>query len=159
MPFQRHNDHHSGDTIDRINKATGALHDFSSSQFTYLGTIMYIVGAVIGLMLVWFPSLYFMVAILCIGFIFIHYSDKKIVPFLAERNIAQNKVAARLFDYLSNIRTVITLRFGKESVLSLEKKIDHSYSPFEKSNVKGEMKWFIMNIFLNIGNISMLGTY
>lgn len=40
LPMVRHTDNHSGETIDRINKASDALRRFGSSISQYVGTFI-----------------------------------------------------------------------------------------------------------------------
>lgn len=45
LPAAWHADHHSGDTIDKIQKGTDALYDYSSRTFEFLGSILRLLSA------------------------------------------------------------------------------------------------------------------
>jgi ABC-type multidrug transport system fused ATPase/permease subunit len=55
LPIERHTDNHTGTTIDKITKATGALERFASWIFSTVGTFISLVGALValGLILPW----------------------------------------------------------------------------------------------------------
>jgi ATP-binding cassette subfamily B protein len=53
LPLSRHNDHHSGETIDQFSRANDALRDFSGSNFMYITTVMRFVTSIAMLVRIW----------------------------------------------------------------------------------------------------------
>ncbi|MEK7110881.1 MAG: hypothetical protein AAB867_03440, partial [Patescibacteria group bacterium] len=49
LPIEWHVDHHSGDTIDKIEKGTGALFDFARSSFEIIQAIVLLATAYVAL--------------------------------------------------------------------------------------------------------------
>lgn len=143
-------DHHSGDTIDKLTKATQALQDFAWSIFMYIGTIVTFLGSIIALMMirpwigVWLIVLWILVVAL------ITYFDKVIVAAIKEKNIFQNKVTSLLVDYLTNIKTLITLRFLEPTEQMVARSIDHSYPAYRTQVRVNELKWFITDTLLQV---------
>ena len=72
--------------------------------------------------------------------------DKYLVKTLKEINKKEHSVAACLYDYISNINTVITLRLEKLAKNELVKKILNIFPVFRKNIVMNELKWFTINI-------------
>jgi len=46
LPMSRHTDHHSGETIDQVNKAVDALQAFSGNNYMYTSTVLKFVSSV-----------------------------------------------------------------------------------------------------------------
>ncbi|MFT4032901.1 MAG: ABC transporter ATP-binding protein [Siphonobacter sp.] len=142
LPVKWHQDHHSGATINRIRKAYEALKEFFQNGFMYLhafAKFLFSLGAML-----YFSPLYG-----CIGVIIgvftlwiIFKFDKPFVRTLDEVNEREHVVSATLFDSLSNIITVITLRLEKSMETGLMGKVAAIFSPFRKNAVINEWKWF-----------------
>jgi hypothetical protein len=62
---------------------------------------------------------------------------------LQEINAYGNKVAARVFDYLSNVITVITLRLKGTVKKEVDKRLMDSYSVEKRSVLLNENNWSI----------------
>jgi hypothetical protein len=76
--------------------------------------------------------------------------DKKLIPQYREIFDRENKVASLLHDYISNIRTVITLHFETLAKHELILKIERIF-PIKKQNfILNELKWFSTNMFIDI---------
>jgi ATP-binding cassette, subfamily B, bacterial len=143
LPVKWHQDHHSGATINRIRKAYEALKHFFQDGFMYLYTVNKFVFS-IGAML------YFSPLFGCIGIILgmvtiwvIMKFDKPFMETLDEVNEKEHILSATLFDSLSNIITVITLRLEKSMQTGLLHKIQAVWKPFHRNVVINEWKWFV----------------
>lgn len=55
-----------------------------------------------------------------------------------------------LFDFLSNIKTVITLRFEHRALATLKQKVAAIYPVFRHYTVLNEWKWFSMDMLMSI---------
>ncbi|HEV2354399.1 MAG TPA: ABC transporter ATP-binding protein [Puia sp.] len=148
LPVKWHQDHHSGATINRVRKAYEALREFFDRGFMYVNVITKLLFSV-GAMLYFLP-LYGTIA-LCLGAmnIFIIRSfDKPFVRTLEEVNEKEHIVSATLFDSLSNIMTVITLRLERSMETGLMKKFQQIFRPFRRNAVINEWKWFWAEIVI-----------
>lgn len=142
LPMQWHQDHHSGDTINRINKAALALYDFSQSQFLYIGFFISFLGPLIALL---FVSPYVTLLALVSGIatmLVIRRYDKVIVPLLIQENEMEHKFSSGFFDYVSNITTIISLRIGERTRAELRRRKEAIYPTLRKYIVVNEWKWF-----------------
>ena len=142
LPLAWHTDHHSGDTIDKVEKGTNAIFSFSESTFEFIDAFGRIIISFVALI---FLDLYSaMVVIVTSAFIFyiMLYYDRKIVPGYSIVNKLENKTSAKIFDIISNITTVIILRIENLVFKSISKSIDLPFPQFRKNNVNNELKWF-----------------
>lgn len=71
----------------------------------------------------------------------------------------ENKVSALLFDYISNVRTVITLHIQQLSQNQLKTRIMHIL-PILKPNINwNEFKWFTLSMLTSILIFLVIFTY
>jgi ATP-binding cassette, subfamily B, bacterial len=150
LPAKWHQDNHSGSTISKLQKAYLALRDFFQNGFIYLhsfgkflfsfAAMLYfsplfgIIGVAIGIFTVWI----------------IRKFDKPFIRSLREVNAREHEVSSSLFDSLSNIVTVITLRLEKRIKTSFMNKISEVGAPF-KYNVRiNEWKWFTAQMLVGL---------
>lgn len=148
LPVSWHKDHHSGATINRIRKAYEALKEFFQSGFTYLHTLLKclfsfaamlyfspvfgIIGVGLGILTVWVIMTF----------------DKPFIKTLEETNEREHVVSSTLFDSLSNIITVITLRLEKQMQSSLMSKVMAVLPPFRRNIRINEWKWFVASMLV-----------
>lgn len=150
LPVKWHQDHHSGSTINRVRKAYESLKDFFQNGFIYLhafGKFVFSFAAML-----YFSPLFGSIGVL-IGaftvFIIIKF-DKPYIKSLKEYNEKDNIVSSNLFDSLSNIVTVITLRLEKSMESSFMKKVMDSFPPFKRNAVVNEWKWFCAQMLVGL---------
>jgi ABC-type multidrug transport system fused ATPase/permease subunit len=74
--------------------------------------------------------------------------DRPFVKALNEVNEKEHVVSATLFDSLSNIMTVITLRLERSMETGLMNKVRAIFSPFRRSFVINEWKWFVAEMII-----------
>src|SRR5687767_6357799 len=143
LPVKWHQDHHSGSTINRIRKAYEALKEFFGKGFMYIHALGKLVFSVIAML--YFSPLFGGIGIL-LGFFTIWVImkfDKPFIKTLEEVNEREHVVSSTLFDSLSNIMTVITLRLEKSMETGLLSKIQLIARPFRKNAAINEWKWFV----------------
>src|SRR3989339_846798 len=87
-------------------------------------------------------SLVFSLIILWITITF----DKRIVQCYKEVNIFSNKLSASIFDYLSNIFTVVTLRLKKTVEKEIDYRLSASYDVEKRKAFLLEAKWGFASI-------------
>ena len=150
LPVKWHQDHHSGSTINRIRKAYDALKEFFDEGFKYIHALSKFVFSVIAML--WFSPLYGGIGIL-LGILtiwLIMKFDKPFIRTLNEVNEKEHVVSSTLFDSLSNIMTVITLRLEKSMETGLLAKVQQILNPFRKNVVINEWKWFVADTLVTL---------
>ncbi len=148
LPVNWQQDHHSGATINRVRKAYEALRDFFDRGFMYVYSIMKFVVSV-GAML-YFVPLYGSIAIGLgiLNYLIIRKFDRPFVKALDEVNEKEHIVSAALFDSLSNIMTVITLRLERSMETGLMNKVGAIFKPFRRGYLMNEWKWFCAEMMI-----------
>ena len=148
LPVKWHQDHHSGATINRIRKAYEALRDFFDRGFIYIYALTKFLFSVTAMLN--FYTLFGRIAdALGVLTIFvIRGFDKPFVRALDEVNEREHVVSSTLFDSLSNIMTVITLRLEKSMETGLLGKVRRILQPFRRSALINEWKWFCAEMLI-----------
>jgi ATP-binding cassette, subfamily B, bacterial len=145
-----HQDHHSGATINRLQRAYDALRSFFDRGFLYIYTITKFVLSIAAIL--YFSPLFGSVAI-SLGLLniwIISRFDKPFIKTLKQVHLKEHAVTSNLFDTLSNIRTVITLRLEKSMVKGLLHKVRLVFHPFRKNAVINEWKWFTAEMMITL---------
>lgn len=148
LPVRWHQDHHSGATINRVRKAYEALREFFDRGFMYVYALTKFTFSVVAML--YFSPLYGTIAVamgVCTIFV-IRTFDKPFIKALDEVNEREHIVSATLFDSLSNIMTVITLRLERSMETGLLNKVRDIFRPFRKSAVINEWKWFCAEMMI-----------
>ena len=148
LPAKWHQDHHSGSTINRIRKAYEALRSFFDGGFTSVYAISRLAVSLTAMLIVapLFGCIAAALGALTIAIIM--RFDKPIIKTQEEVNEAEHVVSATLFDSLSNIMTVVTLRLEQSMENGLAAKIQHLLHPFRRNALINEWKWFVADILV-----------
>lgn len=148
LPVKWQQDNHSGATINRIRKAYEALKDFFQNGFMYLYALTKFVSSFVAMLL--FSPLFGGIGIVlgAITVWIIFKFDKPFIKSVDDTNEREHVVSSTLFDSLSNIITVITLRLEKRMEKSLLEKVKDVYSPFIRSVKINEWKWFVADMLV-----------
>lgn len=142
LPVKWHQDHHSGATISRLQKAHGSLRDFYQNGFIYIHSFSKFVLS-FGAMLYFSPLFGAIgVAIGAVTVYIIMCFDRPFIKTLREVNEKEHQVSSTLFDSLSNIVTVITLRLESRIKAGYFDKLAAVFPPFRRNVVINEWKWF-----------------
>ncbi|WP_205511813.1 ABC transporter ATP-binding protein [Longitalea arenae] len=150
LPVKWHQDHHSGSTINRIRKAYEALREFFDKGFMYVHALAKMIFSVAAML--YFSPLFGSIGILLgiITIALIMKFDKPFIKTLDEVNEKEHVVSSTLFDSLSNIMTVITLRLEQSMESGLLKKVQSIVRPFRKNAVINEWKWFVADMMVSL---------
>ncbi|MDX1941225.1 MAG: ABC transporter ATP-binding protein [Saprospiraceae bacterium] len=144
LPVKWHQDHHSGATINRIRKAYEALKEFFQDGFMYAHALAKFFFSFAAML--YFAPIFGFVALLlgiCVVIIILKF-DKPYIKTLEEVNEGEHVVSSTLFDSLSNIITVITLRLQKRMESGLLQKVSNIFPPFRRNIRINEWKWFVV---------------
>lgn len=150
LPVKWHQDHHSGSTINRIRKAYEALRQFFEGGFMYLHALSKLVFSIAAM--IWFSPLYggigFLLGAITVWTIF--KFDRPYIRANQEVNEREHEISATLFDSLSNILTVITLRLENRVQAGLMSKVAALLPPFKRSALINETKWFFADMLVGL---------
>ena len=149
LPMRWHEAHHSGDTIQRVNKAGLALHGFSQSQFIYLQNLVSLVGPIAALFLLSMPTgLAALLGYAIIAVVLVRF-DRRMVRLGREEITTEGRYTASLVDCLGNVSTVLTLRLQEATRRLIGGKLAEVFVPQRRSVVVNETKWCAIDLLNN----------
>jgi len=150
LPMNWHQSHHSGETIDQVSRAASAMADFADTGTLVLQIFAKFIGAVV-MMSIFMPKagvVVFTTAAIAVAIIVVF--DKVLVPLYDEGNKTLNKVASKVQDYLTNIRTVLSLRLEDRVADEVAQQMLKLRPITKKTSILMESKWFTANILVDI---------
>lgn len=154
-----HRDNTSGDSIDRIEKGTTALFNFSSMTYEIIDTIVRLVSSYIALAYFNIHAGYLILFVLIITITIIVKFDAVLQPKYRELNRKENHIASRIFDTISNITTVIILRIEKMVASDIGRTIIRPFTLFKKTVAISETKWFLVSMASALMIFLVIGSY
>ena len=175
LPVKWHKDHHSGDTIDKVNKGSSAIHSFSSyTTFQLISVVVSVFGSLAILFFVDFRIASFALIYSCFVLFIMFKMDKKLVGYYKQLNKKSNRVSAGIYDYISNIITIVTLRLKKTVRVEINSRLMESEDLSKKASILNEFKWAFASIAIalmivlslsfkaysdfNLGGVILVGT-
>lgn len=159
LPLKWHKDNHSGAIMSRIEKSGNALKGFVDDGFMFLEVIVKFILSLAGIF-IFLPVSAFMALASGIFILFIILKfDKVLLKLLSEINEHWHKYDATFYDYVANIRTVITLRLEKLAKNETLRKFSKIFPVWRKNAIVNECKWFILSMMLVLLNFSILTFY
>ncbi|WP_448190302.1 ABC transporter ATP-binding protein [Azospirillum sp. sgz301742] len=149
LPLGWHERHHSGETIQRMGKATAALFGFAQHQFVYLQNLVAMLGPIAALFVVstatGTAALAGYAAVLTVLVRF----DSTMVRLLEQENQAERRYMAELVDCLGNIATVLTLRLQAATRRVVGERLAAVFVPLRWHVVVNEAKWCAIDLANN----------
>src|SRR5260221_6715689 len=149
LPLDWHEHHHSGETIERVQKAGSALFGFAQNQFVYLQNTVSLVGPIAAIFVLSVPTgvaalaSYALIALMLVRF------DRVMIRLNRAQNQAQARYAATLVDCLGNIATVLTLRLAGPTRRLVAARLGAVFAPLRSSIVLNEAKWCAVDLLNN----------
>lgn len=159
LPLSWHEENHTGNVIDRINKAADGLYRFGECQAILINMIINFIGATIIL-----ARISVVIAIIALlagaGIILITKSLYKFsVPEYRKQVEGFHNVSATLFDYIRNITTIIVLKLGKSVQKKIDEKIEDIFPHVAKENKITQLKCFLNELLVVSLNVGLIFFY
>lgn len=150
LPVRWHQVNHSGETIDQVSRAASAIADFTETSSLVLQIFARFIGAV-GMMTIFMPTAgVIVIANAVLVVLVVTLFDRYLVVLYESANKILNKVAAKVQDYLTNIRTVISLRLEDRVVLEVATQQERLRPVTRQAIVLQETKWFTAGLLVDI---------
>ncbi len=159
LPIEWHTDHHSGDTIDKVEKGSQALYNFTTDTFMIIQAIVTLAVSYVVLIFFNFSASYIVAIALVFAFWAITRFDKILVPQYEKLFHTENTISEKVYDAISNITTVIILRVEKLVTSSIYKKLIEPRRLFVKNSRVNELKWFTATMSQSVMVFLVLVTY
>ncbi len=150
LPLKWHQNNHSGDIITRINRACAALKKFAEDQFIYIETVIRFLISMGFLFWISIPIGCLSLLTCTLATVVVVLYDRKLVVLYERENEAENYIGSGLFDYISNMTTILPLRLGKLTESNLAKRLAAIWPSYKPEVVINEVKWFVMNIVITV---------
>lgn len=159
LPLSWHEENHTGNVIDRVNRAADSIYYFGQSQASIIEMIIKFIGSTIILCMI-SPVIAIVALISAAGIICITKSLYKIsVPEYRQQNEGFHKVSAALFDYIKNITTIIVLKLGRYVQKDLSNRIDNIFPHVVKENIVTHIKCFLNDLLVVCLNVGLIFYY
>ncbi len=157
LPVKWHKYHHSGDTIDKVNRGRESIGSFAeSATYSIVYTILNIFGALIILFFIDKKIAAFAMIFSFSVLFIIMKIDKRLSEYYKQLNKYSNNLSSAVFDYLSNILTVITLRLKKIVSREIDEKFTAACEINKKSVLLNEFKWGFASIAISLMTVLAL---
>lgn len=159
LPLEWHTDHHSGDTIDKIERGSSGLSGFSEGTYEVMTLLVQLVGSYIALVYFNIHSAYIVLFMVFLAFSIIVRFDYILTAQYRELNKIGNKISEKIYDAISNITTIIILRVEKVVTKSIFEKMMSPFNLVKKNYKINELKWFLVSVCTSLTTILVLGSY
>ncbi|MBY0357798.1 MAG: ABC transporter ATP-binding protein/permease [Candidatus Obscuribacterales bacterium] len=159
LPLKWHRDHHSGDSIDKLNRAATALGTFFEDSFEVSYMVLGFSGSLI-VLFCYMPqagAMAFIATLIALSTIVLF--DKILNGQYAKLNRFQNSVASTVHDYVSNITSVITLRLESKVLGQVKKRLEAPLLLYKESNNLNELKYFFTSVATGTMTVVVLYWY
>lgn len=150
LPTSWHKDHHSGDTIDKVNKASDHLFSFSSESFIIIQNIVGLVASIIILAIYDLKLVLAALVFSLIAIAVIIKFDKKLLKNYKTIYKAENFISSGVYDYISNYVTIISLRLKERATREIEDRSMKPFPVFVNNSKLNELKWFLSSLTISI---------
>lgn len=159
LPVEWHTDHHSGDTIDKIEKGAQGLYSYAGDTFMLIQSFINLVGSYLVLIYFNFSSIYIVAIMVIVTVWLILRFDKVLVGQYTRLFGAENTISAKVYDALSNIVTVIILRVEKPVLNAIAKRMRKPVQLFFENSRLNEIKWFLVTMCSTLVTVLVLISY
>lgn len=153
LPMSWHQDHHTGNVLNRIQVAAGGLHGFTEQQFVAIQSFLKIFVPFCFLVYLAWP-----LAVLClcsgsIALFVVRTYDQILIPIFKRMRDFGHDLSALLFDYIANIQTIITLRLGIHTEREVDKRLQQQRDIFYEEAKWNEFKWWTIDTLVNLNRV------
>lgn len=159
LPMEWHAEHHSGSTIDKIEKGTNALFSFAEDSFEVIYAIVRLFVSYSVLVYFSRPAAYIVLAMICVNIWITIRFDKVLIGQYKELNRSENDIQESVFDSISNIATVIILRVERLIFTAIMHKVENPYELFRENSRLNEWKWFLTSLCCKVTIVVVLAVF
>lgn len=150
LPFKWHQDNHSGATINRIRKAFEAIRDFFQNAYVYVYSLAKFSFSLVA-MILYSPLFGTIGVVLGVIVVWINFKlDRPYIKALHEANEKEHFISSTLFDSLSNIVTVISLRLEKRMETAVVTRISDIFHIYIRGVLINEKKWLAVDMLVGL---------
>ena len=159
LPLAWHETHHSADMQQRAQQASGALGDFTQSQFLYLQNVVNVIGPLVALSLMstW-TGVVAVLGYIVVAYVIVRF-DRVLVRLVHRQNVLERRYSVRLLDFLGNIGTVLSLRLQSVSRRLVGERLIEAFEPTKRLIAITEAKWAAVDLATVALSWLLVGVY
>ena len=159
LPLAWHETHHSADMQQRAQQASGALGDFTQSQFLYLQNVVNVIGPLVALSLMstW-TGVVAVLGYIVVAYVIVRF-DRVLVRLVHRQNVLERRYSVRLLDFLGNIGTVLSLRLQNVSRRLIGERLLEAFEPTKRLIAITEAKWAAVDLATVALSWLLVGVY
>ena len=159
LPLAWHETHHSADMQQRVQQASGALGDFTQSQFLYLQNVVNVIGPLVALSLMstW-TGVVAVLGYIVVAYVIVRF-DRVLVRLVHRQNVLERRYSVRLLDFLGNIGTVLSLRLQNVSRRLIGERLLEAFEPTKRLIAITEAKWAAVDLATVALSWLLVGVY
>jgi len=159
LPLKWQRQHHSGESIDKVNRAANALSDFFQGSFDLVYMVCRLIGTLV-ILYYFMPLAALAVAITSVlAIMTIIQFDKVLSRQYDELNKKSNYIAEAIHDFVTNIVTVITLRLEGRTLQEVKRRMGLPLRLYQENNLLNETKWFLTSMMIVVMTAVVLVGY
>ncbi len=145
-----HSQTHSGDTIDKIEKSSRSLFEFSQALYELVELVVRLGGSFLVLAFFDIRAAIPVIIITTLISITVLVLDAKLNVQYKQLNQKENNIAAQIFDTISNITTVIIIRIEKLLSKEILRKVLDPLKIYSHNIKLNETKWALVSMLSGI---------
>jgi ATP-binding cassette subfamily B protein len=159
LPLRWHEEHHSGETLHRLQMTSAALFGFAQNQFIHVQNIVSIVGPIVALVAVSAITGgtalvgYTIIAVVLLRF------DRLMVRLVREENAAERRYTSSVVDSVGNVATVLTLGLQEPVREAVNARHLEVSKPLARNFVVNESKWAAIDLANNAMRVGLVALY
>jgi ATP-binding cassette subfamily B protein len=154
-----HDRNHSGEILDRFQRATNALFQFSETTFIYIQALISLVGPLVALIIL--SPVVGATAIAGYAGMFgvLTLVDRRLTGHILDQNAAERRYTAGLVDSLGNANTVITLGLEDAVRSTLNQRLERVFAPLARIIRINEAKWCAVDLINQLMRSGLIVLY
>ncbi len=157
LPLSWHNEHHSGDTIDKVQKGASGLYGFGAESFRIIVVSQFFIGSFLALMFFDVGASLIVLIMMALTIWMIALFDKKIEAQYNRLNKHYNGISEKIVDVITNVTTVVILRIEKLLLRSIANKMTEPFGLYHQNSKLNELKWFLVSVIAKTMVFLVLG--
>ncbi|HEY9676770.1 MAG TPA: ABC transporter ATP-binding protein [Drouetiella sp.] len=159
LPLAWHRQHHSGESIDKINRAANSLGAYFEDSFVVHYMVVNLIGAHV-MLCCFLPAAGFAALTITVVAVLLEIWFSSFLADMWETlNTCENHVAAAVHDYVTNIESVIMLRLENRTTAEVARRMLSQISLYTKTVTINEFKWFLNTVLIASMTVIVLGYY
>jgi ABC-type multidrug transport system fused ATPase/permease subunit len=159
LPMKWHRANHSGETIDKVNRASQAIFEFGQSTFQIVSMLMKVVGPLVLLFVLAPVAGFAAIATAGLAVAIILLFDRVLFEQYRDVNRKENSVAAAVQDYFGNIMTVVTLRLSERVIGEVVRRSSASWPTLRSNFRMNETKWSLVSTLIEVMAAAVVGAH